>query len=368
MKIFISSVITGMEDYRAAAREAVESLDDEPVMAEEFHAKSQSPQIACLDELRQSGMVLLLLGADYGIKQRGGLSATHEEYRDAKGKRPVIAFVRSGITPDHDQENFIKEVQGWEAGLFRGSFSTPQDLRKQITRAIHTWKISNVSGSLDTKALSAAAMAAVQTEQKERRNSGAALIVAVVAGPTQAVLRPSEIESPTLSKYLMKEAMFGEFPIFSHAEGIECDLEGNHLVIRQERGSRMVQLNAEGNLLFRLDLEKDSGSFAIIKEVLEQQIGNVFRYASAVLDRIDPTQKLTHVALASSLAGDNFAVIRTQAEHNASPNSYQMAGGWGQNEHTPIQLQPAYRSRAALNHEAATLAEDLVTLLRRKRK
>ena len=130
----------------------------------------------------------------------------------------------------------------------------------------------------------------------------------------------------------------------------------------------MVQLNAEGNLLFRLDLEKDSGSFAIIKEVLEQQIGNVFRYASAVLDRIDPTQKLTHVALASSLAGDNFAVIRTQAEHNASPNSYQMAGGWGQNEHTPIQLQPAYRSRAALNHEAATLAEDLVTLLRRKRK
>ena len=103
MKVFISSLISGMEDYRAAAREAVETLGYEPIMAENFRAKPQTPQIACLDELRQSGLVLLLLGEDYGAKQKGGLSATHEEYRDARNNRPVIAFVRSGVTPASDQ-------------------------------------------------------------------------------------------------------------------------------------------------------------------------------------------------------------------------------------------------------------------------
>src|SRR5690606_25455919 len=120
-------------------------------------------------------------------------------------------------------------------------------------------------------------------------------------------------------------------------------------------------------ILFRLALEKERGSFAIIKEVLEQQIVKVLRYAAVILDYIDPSQKLTHVALAASLAGDGFTIIRTQAEHNASPGSFQISG-WGQNQDIPVQLQPAHRPRAALNHDAEKLAEDLVTLLRRSRR
>ena len=335
-------------------------------MAENFRAKPQTPQIACLDELRQSGLVLLLLGADYGAKQKMSLSATHEEYRDAKGSRPVMAFVRSDITPDPDQEAFIKEVQGWEAGLFRGRFSTPQDLRGAIIRAIHTWQLSNVTGPLDARALSTAAMDAVRTEQDEYRHDGPSLILAVATGPVQAVLRPSDIEKPSLSQDLLKEALFGHFPIFSPADGNESDVEDHHLVIQQANGVRMVQLDAEGNLLFRLMLKGDGGPSAIIKEILEQQVVNTLKYAAAVLERIDPTQKLTHIALAASLAGANSIVIRTQAEHNASPNSYQF-GGWGQDKNGPIHLQPAHRPRAALNHEAEALAEDLVTLLRRGR-
>jgi hypothetical protein len=36
MKIFVSSLITGMEPFRAAAREAIIQLGHEPVMAEDF--------------------------------------------------------------------------------------------------------------------------------------------------------------------------------------------------------------------------------------------------------------------------------------------------------------------------------------------
>ena len=57
MKIFISSLITGMEDTRAAAKSAIEALGHAAVMAEDFGARPQSPQVACLDGLRQSSLV-----------------------------------------------------------------------------------------------------------------------------------------------------------------------------------------------------------------------------------------------------------------------------------------------------------------------
>jgi hypothetical protein len=46
MKIFISSLISGFEPFREAARSAIANLRHEAVMAEEFGAQPTSPQIA----------------------------------------------------------------------------------------------------------------------------------------------------------------------------------------------------------------------------------------------------------------------------------------------------------------------------------
>src|ERR1700730_9419134 len=137
MKVFISSLITTMEPFRAAAREAVTQLGHQPVMAEDFGAQPSSPQIACLQGLRQSAVVVLILGAGYGAKQASGLSATHEEDREAKNARPVIAFVQDGVSRDADQSALVSEVQAWDSGLFREGFSSPDRLRAQITRRLH---------------------------------------------------------------------------------------------------------------------------------------------------------------------------------------------------------------------------------------
>jgi hypothetical protein len=50
------------------------------------------------------------------------------------------------------------------------------------------------------------------------------------------------------------------------------------------------------------------------------------RYAVPVLDRIDQTQRITHVALSATLAGGDTVVWRTQREQNASPHSYSLGG------------------------------------------
>lgn len=90
MKIFLSSLISGMEPIRAVARQVVTTLRHDPVMAEDFGARPMSPQIACLSGVRESDLVILILGEHYGAVQPSGISATHEEYREAKVPSPSL--------------------------------------------------------------------------------------------------------------------------------------------------------------------------------------------------------------------------------------------------------------------------------------
>ena len=154
MRVFISSLITGMETVRAAAREAVTTLRHEPIMAEEFGPRPHSPQVACLAELRQADVVVLILGEHYGAVQPSGLSATHEEYREAKGRKPVIAFVQEQVSLDPQQRDFVREVEGFrEEGLFRGGFSEAADLKIALTRALHDYELAIAVGPVDQNEL-----------------------------------------------------------------------------------------------------------------------------------------------------------------------------------------------------------------------
>lgn len=353
-----------MEDLRAAAKEAVLQLGHEPVMAEDFGARANSPQVVCLEGLRQSGLVILILGSSYGAKQPSALSATHEEYREAKLKHPVLAFVQEGVNHDSDQINFIKEVQGWIGGLFRGGFDTSDKLRQIITRAIHEWQMSTAVSPLNTEELTNLAINAV-AEELSGRTRNPALILSVIGGPIQSILRPSEIEKPQLADDILKEALFGEHKIFSTQVGTKSSIESDSLIIWQEERSNLIKLDPQGGMLFRLALPQ-SRTNIVIKEHLEQQIVSAISYVARILDKIDPTQRLTHISMAVAFSDANYAVIRTQAENDANPNSFNMGFSYGgQRKNPPLTLKPSYRPRAALQFEARNLAEDFVTLLKR---
>ena len=83
MKVFVSSLIGGYESYRDAVVEAAEMLGHTVLRAEDLGATPASPQQACLGLVRDSDVVVLLIGEHYGAVQPSGLSATHEEYREA---------------------------------------------------------------------------------------------------------------------------------------------------------------------------------------------------------------------------------------------------------------------------------------------
>lgn len=151
MKIFVSSLIGGMKDQRAVARRAIKQLGHEPIMAEDFPAQASSPQVACLSGVREADAVVLILGKEYGAKQASGLSATHEEYREARNCSQVLLFIQDGIVRTDNQENFLKEVESWDAGTYRKTFSTPGDLHDRMVHAIHQWELSLARTPLDEK-------------------------------------------------------------------------------------------------------------------------------------------------------------------------------------------------------------------------
>ena len=122
MKVFVSSLISGYEPYRNGAAEAAQMLGHTMLRAEDLGATPASPQQACLGLVRDSDVVVLLIGESYGAVQPSGLSATHEEYREARERKPVLVFVQEHVTRDEQQAEFLTEVQDGRRAMNRPVF------------------------------------------------------------------------------------------------------------------------------------------------------------------------------------------------------------------------------------------------------
>lgn len=372
MKVFISSLISGMETERAAAKRAIETLRHEAVMAEDFGARSSSPEVACLAGLRQSDLVVLILGTRYGAKQASGLSATHEEYREARGRKPILTFVQEG-EPDADQVDLIDEAGSWESGLFRASFSTADELRDLVTRALHDYAIAHANTPLDTDAMVRRAQE-LMPDRDHRRSSSATLHFTIAVGPENTILRPAELESHELAEAMEQRALFGNFALFDRRLGTESHLQAGTVTILQERAYNLrseIRLWGTGDIRLLLPLRDEernlTGLSVVIEETVASRLSDAVGYAAWLLGHIDPTERVTHVVLAAALVGEGTLGWRTRREHNASPDSgsFSVFGREHEREE-PVMLSPPQRVRAALSMDANRIIEDFVVLLRRR--
>lgn len=370
MKVFVSSLIGGFGQFRAASQRAVETLRHAPLMAEDFGARTSSPQVACLQGVRESDLVVLVLGEDYGPVQPGsGLSATHEEYREARGTKQVLAFVQQGVTPEARQAEFITEVQGWEGGLFRGGFADADELQAGIIRALHDVALNERTGTADPEELVGRASSLLPAESRNMVVP-ATIDVVVAAGPRQQVLRPVEIEAPGLADHLLQAALFGPDRLFSPELGNQRRLDGGVLSMTQERGAGL-SLTEDGSIVIRQPLDEpgrrsargfDVGAtMVVIQEAVQQRLATALGFTEAVLDHLDATERVTHVGLAAQVTGAEHRAWRTRAKNDASPGSVSI--GMGGRDRGPV---VKVVRRAALRVDRARLVEDLLVPLRRQ--
>lgn len=368
MKIFVSSLIGGFEQERAAVKRAITALGHEPIMAENFGAQPNSPQIACLRGVRESDLIILVLGGSYGATQQSGLSATHEEYRDAQNSKPIIAFVQEGVQRDVHQAEFVSEVQTWEGGLFRDGFSSSDQLQDFATRAIHNVDLARAIGPVDEQELIARAVA-LMARESQRNLSSAILNIAVVGGPKQMILRPVEIEAQSLAEAVLKDALFGIANIFDKKIGNDITIKNGNLVLSQNSGAS-IYIDENGSIFIQLPLDNSNesghgafgGMLVILEEVVQEGLTKGLAYVCQIAERIDATQRLTHIAIAASITNAEHMAWRTQAQHAASPRSMSLGQG-RDNNRSPIQL---FEKSSALRVGRHQIVEDLLVLLRRQ--
>ncbi len=367
MKVFVGSLISGYEVYRTAVAEAVEMLGHTALRAEDLGATPASPQQACLGLVRDSDLIVLLMGERYGSAQPSGLSATHEEYREAREQKPVLVFVEESSEREEQQAAFLDEVQSWTTGHFRSTFRDAVSLKESVVRGLHEHELAVSHGSFDQAECSGRARRLLPTDARGL-GAGPELVVAIAAGPHQQVIRPAELSDAALAADLQREALFGPNAVLDRTEGTTESVRGVQLTLRQDHGE--ITLDQAGSLrigtVLRSSAERRGTEIpAIIQEDVQHFIGAAVRYAGWVLDRVDPTRRLTDVVVLVHLGGAGWMPWRTRSQHQASPSSGSM--GMGGDEGTMVDLTPPRRHRQALTHDADRIAEDLTVLLARER-
>jgi hypothetical protein len=370
MNIFISSLISGFEDKRKAVKDAVCVLGHKPLMAEDFGARANSPQITCLNGVRESDAVILILGSRYGAIQESGLSATHEEVIEARNTKPLIIFIESEISEaEPEQVKLIKEVSTWEKGLFRGEFSSGEDLKAKALKAIHDLVLARAVAPLDPVGLKTRAVENLPRSNQNFSQSAINLDISIAAGPDSTIIRPAQMDSKELEDRLSKEALFGRHAIFDKQFGTNVSLENGALCICQTLNrdlKNLVKLHSNGDLLISLPLASPSGGLpAIIEEQVTEQLSKALNYALWIYSDIDPTQRLTHLVPALSISGGSSASWKTQAEYLASPNTMYSSFSMGQDK-APVFLNPAHVGRQAFILDKLLYVEDFIALLRRQ--
>ncbi len=364
VKVFISSLIGGYEPHRAAVAEAIESLGHQVVRAEDFPAGAGTPQQACLAAVRDADLVVLVLGERYGFRQQSGLSATHEEYREARERKPVLVFVESGVKREPTQQEFLDEVEVWSTGHFRAAFSSLAELRSAVVRAVHDYQLATAAGPVDETEMLARARALLPRGQAV--TAGPVLALAVASGPHQQVLRPVELEHSDLATDIQREATFGQHTVLDSRDGTNVTVRSNALVLEQRSASVVVDQAGSSCIVQQARRDSDrhrTGIAALIEEEITASLARATRFAGWVLDRMDPLHRVTDVVPVVQITGAGYMPWRTRAEHAANPTT---AAIHGNTNAVTVTLTPARRHRQALSHDADRIAADLTALLRRE--
>ena len=308
MKVFISSVISGMEKFRDAVDEAIGTLKHEVVRAEGFGASPASPRIACLEGVRSSDATVLILGQRYGDKQSKGLSATHEEYKEAReAQQTVVVMIQKDVSREPLQQKFIQEVRDWETGHYTGSFGTREELFRETIRVLHQLDLQKATGPVNSDEILQRALDQLpqpgqlhfvrriphggpQHEKgyylQKYSPQGPLLALTLACGPFQNVLRPAQLESLALSDRLLEIALHGPAAVFTTEEGTDAEVAGDALLLQQQ--SRAIHLYEDGSLSFAAILPRPTfGLSGIIEEDVSEEIDRFISFADEVLSYID---------------------------------------------------------------------------------
>ena len=135
-RVFVSSVMTGFEAQRAAARRGILSAGGEPVLVEDFPSLPVASRTACLDAVASSDVYLVIVGARGGWTTPSGSLVVEEEYEEARRRHLPVVYLRAEVQRDEDAQRLDHKLSDYVTGVYRRSYHTPEELEAQVEEAL----------------------------------------------------------------------------------------------------------------------------------------------------------------------------------------------------------------------------------------
>lgn len=362
MKVFVSSVVRDYEKYREAAAEAVETLGYQVSRSEDFPARPDTPQQACLGEIRGSDAVILLLGERYGAKQDSGLSATQEEYNEAKKNNiPVLVFIESDINPELAQEEFIKEVKDWTSGYFIKNFSDSKQLNVKIIQSLHHLALQQVKVISEEDATERAKNLLSTYNINYRVNYRPRLLFGLVVSPQKQIFRPSDLDGASfIGKIRMCDGE-GAIPILK--EQISIEFRDKAAIIKQS--SSLLSINRQGDIyiaqaILKNNLSPRNSLPVIIEEQIAGLLYSCLQFCRCILESVDAIRDMSSLVVAVCIKDNQVTPWRTRQKHIESPNSMTITDSY--QEMPPEVLEPF--TLYHLEKDIDKICDDLVSIIK----
>jgi hypothetical protein len=307
-KVFISSVMREYSEIRNAAKEAVETVNHYPVMAENFGARPTSPQGACLEGVRESEIYLGIFGQRYS-------RPTEEEFHEAVSSGKDLLIFAEKVDMEPKQEVFLEDVEDWTSGFNRASFSTKAELSRGIVKSLSRL-LTAVTPDFGAGAQRLAKVNEFILKKVDDRSTSWLWLstTPAVSGPN---IPAAKFQSTELRETLEEAAFVKECLLFSRAFGTQSRLEGKWLEARQRDPkkygappARFLLLDRYPTVVFGTVISEEprtAGDFFRSLFLDPEKVGaSAQRYllsCSKLYDQLDPTQRIPAFSLSALLIG-----------------------------------------------------------------
>ena len=363
-RVFVSSVMDGFGEYRAAARAGIEAAGCEPVLMEDSPAVGHSSRNACLDGVESCDAVVVVVGERGGWTAPSGKLVVEEEYEHAAGRSiPTLVFLQEGVERDADADRLTARLSEYVDGRFRRSFNGPDDLAREVEAAVRTVAGARRSPSMDRQRIDRLLAAPP--------DFGHEVVLRIVVAPgrqDETVVPLEQLDDEDGFRFdFVRLGTDREVGLFDLNARRSLDRGRNSLVV--EQGDRHSGSGAPGQTV-RVEMTEDGwlvidvnvtgvdegsrdpmagfGFYPVIVEEVAEHAATALRFARRVYEHIDPHVRHSGLLVNASLGSLNGKLIAPRRDRERLKG--QVGGSFGgRNEEVPISFdrpEPVSRSDA----------------------
>jgi hypothetical protein len=323
-RVFISSVMSGFEPYREAARQGVVDAGMKPILIEDFPSLDMSSRSACLDLVQSSDVYILIIGDRPGSSPLGK-PVVEEEFEEARRRKlPRLIFLQN-VHRDPETEALARRLSDYVVGRYRTTFATSDELRKAVAAALRDLSVMHIERN-DLSLI----QELLDTDRDERP---ATIRLALVPERKDDVFDVLDLDSQERKRSMFKLAHRDDVRLFDYEQGTKrAAVEGRDLILQQQpqRGGApqigvTLRLREDGAVIIDQTLDgrmQDRHQLGFDIQIGESDAAEAIRagiaFVHALYEERDPGHRFSTFLFGAAIAGMNLKVLVKEHRERSS--------------------------------------------------